>query len=108
MNHQVITVAELLASFPHDRYTEVLPNQAEAFAAIAKHNGVLTLEAPTASGKTGVGYTFLNALRRRGEKGALMFIAPNKTIVTQVQAGVAEYFQQHPPVAASASAKSGS
>jgi ABC-type uncharacterized transport system auxiliary subunit len=29
-------------------------------------------------------------------------------IVSQVQAGVAEYFQQHPPAAANASAKSGS
>lgn len=83
--HQVITVAELLASFPHDRYEAVLPNQMQGFEAIAKYDGVVTLEAPTGSGKTTTGYSFLNMLRRRGEKGALLYIAPSKTIVQQVQ-----------------------
>jgi Rad3-related DNA helicase len=85
VKHQVITVAELLASFPHDRYKEVLPNQLEGFAAIAQHDGTLTLEAPTGSGKTAIGYTFLKALRERGKTGGLLYIAPSKTLVQQVQ-----------------------
>lgn len=85
MKHQVITVEELRKSFPHDRYETILPNQEESFAAIAKNNGVLTIEAPTGSGKTGTGYTFLKALQRRGEEGALLYITQNKYQVAQVK-----------------------
>lgn len=85
MKHQVITVEELRENFPHDRYETILPNQDQSFVAIAKHDGVVTIEAPTGSGKTGTGYTFLKTLRSRGEEGALLYIAPSKTLVTQVK-----------------------
>ena len=84
MKHQVITVAELLASFPHDHYPEVLLNQQQSFEAIAQHDGTVTIEAPPGSGKTATGYTFLNALRRRKEPGALLFVVPSKVIALQV------------------------
>jgi Rad3-related DNA helicase len=83
---------EFLAHFPWDKYPEIRPNQREALDVIGKVGGSVTLELPTGSGKTGIGYTFLKTLAAEGE-GPLFYVAPTKAIVDQVR-------QMHPDVEA--------
>ncbi len=82
---KVLTLDNLLAHFPWDQYPEILPNQREALAQIAK-NGSMTLEMPTGSGKTAVGYTVLRTLADADiTDGPLFYIAPTKVLVDQVK-----------------------
>jgi Rad3-related DNA helicase len=62
----------------------VQPSQAAAFEAIERHSS-LTLEAPTGTGKTAVGWTYLETLEQAGAE-ELVYITPNKTQVNQVHA----------------------
>jgi len=59
-------------------------NQEEAFEIISDIGKSVTLELPTGSGKTAIGYTFLKTLEKQGE-GPLFYIVPNKTLVEQVK-----------------------
>lgn len=75
--------APWLEAFPSDIYPSVLANQESAFEFIAESNGSATLQLPTGSGKTAIGFTHLRKLEREG-KGPLFYIVPNKTLVDQV------------------------
>lgn len=81
---KLLTLDNLLAHFPWEQYREILPNQREALAQVAKH-GSMTLEMPTGSGKTAVGYTVLRTLADAG-MGPLFYIAPTKVLVDQAKA----------------------
>ena len=70
--------------FPWRQYRKMRPNQREAFEIIADQGGSVTLELPTGTGKTGVGYTFLETMRKLGY-GPLFYLAPVKTLVDQVK-----------------------
>ncbi len=71
--------------FPLSQYPSgPLPNQLAAFDIIQDHDARVTLELPTGSGKTAIGYTVLKALESLGQ-GPLFYIVPNKTLVDQVQ-----------------------
>src|SRR5258708_40317463 len=76
------------AYFPFSgKYKKPLPNQEIAFDVLGKHRAVTVLEAPTGSGKSLIGYTFLKegqAEQAEG-KGPLFYITPNKTLVQQVK-----------------------
>lgn len=76
--------AELLANFPRNIYPHILPNERTALEIIGRENRSVLLEAPTGSGKTVIGYTFLRAILRDGGR-MLFFIVPTKTLVEQVQ-----------------------
>ncbi len=76
---EVLTLDNLLAHFPSDQHPEIRPNQREALEQIA-NQGSMTLEMPTGSGKTAVGYTVLKTLASAG-MGPLFYIAPTKTQV---------------------------
>ena len=82
---------ELLSSFPSNLFPTLWETQIEALEHIARLDGNVTLEAPTGTGKTLVGVTFLEALKKRGI-GPLFYTTINKTLVEQVKA-------QHPDVA---------
>lgn len=69
--------------FPFEQYPIPLPSQIIALDAIAARNGPFTGEMPTGTGKTGIGYTFLNMLSAEGAT-PLFYIVPNKTLVDQV------------------------
>ena len=51
------------SSFPFETFKKMLPNQERAFAHIDESGGSALIEAPTGSGKTVIGYTFLSALQ---------------------------------------------
>jgi Rad3-related DNA helicase len=85
--HKVLTLDNLLSHFPWEQYPQIRPNQREALAAIAK-NGSMSLEMPTGSGKTAVGYAVLSTLADAG-MGPLFYITPTKTQVDTVK-------QMHP------------
>ena len=80
---KILTLDNLLAHFPWEQYPKIRPNQREALATIAK-NGSTTLEMPTGTGKTAVGYTVLHTLADAG-LGPLFYITPTKTQVDEVQ-----------------------
>lgn len=80
----VLTIDNLLGNFPSRQYPEVLPNQQQAFEIIAGAKRSVTLEMPTGSGKTAVGYTFLKTLAEAGA-GPLFYIVPTKALVDQVK-----------------------
>lgn len=85
MKHQKhLDLEGLKAAFPWDQYPEMRDNQKKALEMIAKENGSVTLELPTGSGKTALGFTVLKALQNQGGKG-LFYLAPTKTIVEQVK-----------------------
>ncbi len=88
---QTLTIDSLLGNFPSE-YSEVLVNQRKAFEIIARAKRSVTLEMPTGSGKTAVGYTFLKALAEAGAE-TLFYIVPTKALVDQVKA-------MHPEVTA--------
>jgi Rad3-related DNA helicase len=75
---------DFLKSFPWFQYPAILVNQEKALAIITDEGGPVTLELPTGSGKTAIGYTFLKALLNLG-RGPLFYITPNKTLVDQVK-----------------------
>jgi Rad3-related DNA helicase len=71
--------------FPYGgNYRRPLPNQETAFDILGREKGTVVLELPTASGKTLIGYTFLEEGRANGE-GPLFYITPNKTLVQQIE-----------------------
>lgn len=72
-----------LDHFPREQYPSILPNQRTALTLIDQHDGRITLELPTGSGKTAVGYSFLKSLAAK-RRGPLFYIVPNKTLVQQV------------------------
>ena len=80
----------LMAHFPFDHYPEPTKNQVEGIGYIEKRHGLVTIEAPTGTGKTAMGYTFLKEGQARGE-GPLVYTTTNKALVQQVQ-------KQHPDV----------
>jgi len=69
--------------FPFGQYPQMTPNQEASLIQIETDDGRSTLEAPTGTGKTAVGFTFLKALGAQG-LGPLFYIAPSKAIVHQV------------------------
>lgn len=71
------------AAFPSDIHPDRRPNQDIALELLEKHDGRLTLEAPTGTGKTAVGIAFLRALEKKRQR-PLFYIVPNKTQVQQV------------------------
>lgn len=89
---KVLTLKNLLGNFPSGQYPDVLANQREAFEIIARAKRSVTLEMPTGSGKTAVGYTFLKTLEAAGAE-TLFYIVPTKALVDQVKA-------MHPEVTA--------
>lgn len=74
---------DLLKSFPRGLHPQMRSNQEEALRLIALQDGSATLELPTGSGKTAIGYTFLKALEMTGA-GPLFYITPTKAQVDQV------------------------
>lgn len=72
------------AAWPRDRYPFPKPAQRRALELIQEHDGRVTLELPTGTGKTAVGYTFLRAMANAGE-GPLFYVASTKTLVEQVK-----------------------
>ncbi len=67
---------DLLESFPYDRYEKVKGNQQAAFEIIERNEGSgVTLELPTGTGKTAIGYTYLKHLERKGTEGPLLHSA---------------------------------
>ena len=79
-----LTLHRLMRSWPAHLYAEPHPSQLEAFRIIAKHDGQVTLELPTGTGKTAVGYTALNAVAQSAAT-SLFYIVPTKTLVDQVK-----------------------
>jgi len=76
---------DLFGSFPKSRkYSKPLVNQREAFEILEKQKGSVLFEASTGSGKTLIGWTFLEACKNAG-LGPLFYITPNKTLVDQVK-----------------------
>lgn len=81
MNHR--TIAQVRAGFPTKHRTP-RPNQVEAFKYIAEHDS-LVLEAPTGTGKTDIGVTYLALQKKRGAKHRF-YLVPNKALAEQVKA----------------------
>lgn len=75
----------LFGVFPFDQYPKIRENQKKAMEVIEKANDSVTLELPTGSGKTAIGYTFLKAIENSGKR-TLFYVAPTKAIVDQVHA----------------------
>ena len=82
-NQQLLSLEALMESFPHGKYPHMRPSQQQALEILAQTTGSTTLEAPTGSGKTDIGATFLRTLQAAGE-GPLYYIVPNKALVDQV------------------------
>ncbi|MBI3573185.1 MAG: DEAD/DEAH box helicase family protein [Candidatus Kerfeldbacteria bacterium] len=59
------------------------PNQVEAAELIEKNDGRVTLELPTGTGKTAIGYSFLKDMAKM-RQGPLFYVVPTKTLVDQV------------------------
>lgn len=78
------TATGITSFFPWHIHDELLPGQTEAFRILEKEKSIV-LEAPTGSGKTGTGYTFLKWLESQIPEGGLRYIVPNKTLVEQVK-----------------------
>lgn len=81
MNHR--TIEQVRACFPTKHRTP-RPNQVEAFGHIAEHES-LVLEAPTGTGKTDIGVTYLAFRKKRGAKHRF-YLVPNKALAEQVKA----------------------
>ena len=78
------TATGIMEFFPWNRHKKPLPNQVEALGILEKQNSII-LEAPTGSGKTATGYTFLKYYESRIKEGGLRYIVPNKTLVNQIK-----------------------
>lgn len=66
--------------FPH---SEMRPEQAEAFEYIEKNDGRVGLEMYTGAGKSAIGYAFLKALAKLGQR-PLYYVVPTKAQVDQL------------------------
>lgn len=85
---------DLLGFFPYSKYPKPTDNQVKALEAIERANGKAILEIPTGSGKTAVGYAFLQSRLEEAKditNGPVFYIVPNKTLIDEVK-------QQHPDV----------
>ena len=78
-----LTTEQLLESFPHRKHRRLRTAQRQAFELIAGQPGSVTIELPTGSGKTAIGYTFLRALYTT-MPGQYFYVVPNKTLVDSV------------------------
>lgn len=78
------TATGIMEFFPWKQHKRPLPNQIEALQILEKQNSII-LEAPTGSGKTAIGYTFLKWHASRIKEGGLRYIVPNKTLVNQIK-----------------------
>lgn len=78
-----LTLEQLLHAFPYGSHATLRDAQRQAFELIAAQPGSLTLELPTGTGKTAIGYTYLRALAATAD-GPLFYIVPNKTLVDSV------------------------
>ena len=86
MNH-----LDIARDFPRSRYPSMTGNQKQSFTFLNEHNeGVQVIEAPTGTGKTAIGYTWLKSIARSTD-GHLFYLVPNKTLVDEV-------VRQHPDV----------
>lgn len=72
---------DLFGNFP---YKHVRGNQRDALDIISKANSSVTLELPTGTGKTAIGYTFLKSLEANGQ-GPLFYTTPTKALVDQTK-----------------------
>ncbi len=77
--------ALLAKHFPQTRYARMLPNQEAALQTLADRGlRSTTLELPTGSGKTAIGYTYLRALASE-RVGSYVYVVPTKALVDQVR-----------------------
>ncbi|MEZ4104566.1 MAG: helicase C-terminal domain-containing protein [Candidatus Paceibacterota bacterium] len=67
--------------FPFERYPSMTDNQEAAFNFLDSNQNGGIIEAPTGTGKTSIGYTWLSSF-----KGTRFYLVPNKTLVQQVVA----------------------
>lgn len=74
----------IMGFFPWGQHRKPLPNQIEALGILEKTVSII-LEAPTGSGKTAIGYTFLKYHESRIKEGGCHYIVPNKTLVNQIK-----------------------
>lgn len=81
--HIKINQKDLLESFPWKLYPKIRKVQKEALEIIP--DGSATLEAPTGSGKTAIGYTFLKTLLQKGAK-TLVYATITKAQASQLKA----------------------
>lgn len=82
-NRYFPSLQELMDCFPWQQYSEMRPQQREAFEIIARERRSVAFEKPVGIGGTAIGYTFLRAHLRAGV-GPLFYIAPTRTLVDQV------------------------
>jgi Rad3-related DNA helicase len=75
---------DFLGHFPRNQYPNPSGNQEKALRVLSRQNSSATLELPTGSGKTAIGYTFLKTLEQSDCK-SLFYIVPTKTLVDQVK-----------------------
>jgi Rad3-related DNA helicase len=72
---------QILKFFPRDKYADMTSNQGAALDFLGRHIGETNIiEAPTGTGKTVIGYTWLAS---QGV-GVKFYLVPNKTLVGQV------------------------
>ncbi|OGG46993.1 hypothetical protein A2671_00415 [Candidatus Kaiserbacteria bacterium RIFCSPHIGHO2_01_FULL_49_13] len=74
---------DLMGSFPYDRHTTMRNPQRIALEMIRNSKSTVVLQLPVGTGKTAIGKTYLDALRKQGKK-RLFYIVPNKALVEQV------------------------
>ncbi len=70
-----------LAHFPYKTYPKMRNAQKSVFTILSTDNPLLC-EAPTGSGKTAIGYTYLKAETASGGQG--YYVVPTKTLVDQI------------------------
>lgn len=71
--------------FPYKQYPSMTENQVEAFQYLEQSDsGIVVFEAPTGSGKTLIGCTWLERERHQRGQGHYFYLVPNKTQVDQV------------------------
>jgi len=82
MEHQ--KQPSIRSSFPRATYPVIRENQVTALTFIEKHpDEINILELPTGTGKTAVGYAYLNMRMKLGN-GSCIYMAPTKALVEQV------------------------
>jgi Rad3-related DNA helicase len=75
---------DLAGSFPYDQHPTMRVPQKVTLEGLRNVDGMAIRELPVGSGKTAIGKTYLEALRKRGAKN-LFYLAPNKALVEQVR-----------------------
>jgi len=84
MKHQVSSIPiDFLKSFPRSVHRNPRNSQKEALGIIAAQMGSVLIEAPTGSGKTAIGLSFLNGMKNAGH-GPLFYVTPTKAAVDQI------------------------